>query len=333
MSQHPKKSEAWKSPISAQHLTKGGADFYELRCENDELYWVEPRPAEKGRCVLVRQDASGKREDLIPPPFSARTRVHEYGGGAFGVQDGLVIFMNFSDHGLYRVRVGQPPKLLHQEQGTWFSDFCLHGEFAYAVREQTISGQGKSEHDCPKFICHRPRSRLWSAGTIFYRSPRISPDGKRLAIVAWDHPNMPWDDTQLLVVELQPSASATRVNQGIAESIDQLHWTEEGELYFVSDRDGGWWNLHRLRGKEVQNLYPVEGEVIPPGWQFANRNWVHEDSQTVLLTVNQGGAWSLRRLHLTTGQITSVETAGVEFHSLCQHEQGTAFVQQFADRG
>lgn len=241
---------SWPSPITAASLVERAVSLSDLRADAGALYWNESRPAEAGRQVIVRWEPGTEPVDVLPAPFSARTTVHEYGGAAFCVAGGTVIFSNFDDQAVYRL--GDPSPIA---TGGRFADFDVHGDRVVCVRERHLEG-GEVVNDVVEL--RGGEVTVVAAGHDFYASPRLAPDG-RLAWLAWDHPRMPWDGT---VLEPGPVAG------GPDESVTQLRWSPAGALHWISDRTG-WWNVYR----DGEPLAPLEAEFAGPAWVFGESNY------------------------------------------------------------
>jgi dipeptidyl aminopeptidase/acylaminoacyl peptidase len=289
---------SWASPISAVTLAESAVRLGAVRWSGDALYWIEARPTEGGRNVLVRRDPSSRVDDLIPPGFNARTRVHEYGGGSFALGGETAVFSNFSDQRLYRQDgLGAEPHPITPEPGVpaglRYADgrFTPDGRHLICVRERHEGGEVTNE------LVGLPLDggaefRILASGRDFYSSPRISPDGRRLAWTEWDHPNMPWDGTELWVGELTPDGEMAGqpdwVSGGSTESVFQPEWSPDGILHFVSDRTG-WWNLYRVQAGEAQPLYPMEAEFGVPQWMFGQSRYAFlPDGRIACLFVRDG---------------------------------------------
>lgn len=269
---------AWRSPISAAQIAAGAIPLGQVQVAGGHVYWAEGRPLEGGRYVLVRHAPGGAMSELTPPEFNVRTRVHEYGGGSYWVHGSTVFFANFADQRLYRQDPGQPPVPVSPEPevpaGLRYADgrATPDGRLVVCVQERHAEG-----HEAANEIVVLPADgsappRPIVSGHDFVSFPRISPDGRRLAWTAWDHPRMPWDGSELWVGDFAADGSlsgARRVAGGAAESIFQPSWGPDGTLYFVSDRSG-WWNLYRLpgAGSGAEPLAPMEAEFGLPQWVF-----------------------------------------------------------------
>ncbi|MBW2280785.1 MAG: S9 family peptidase [Deltaproteobacteria bacterium] len=250
----------------------------EVRCSGSgDLYWVELRPAESGRSVVVRGAADGTPRDVIPAPFDARTRVHEYGGGAYTVFGDTVFFSNFADQQLYRQDAGAAPRAITpgpiEPSALRYADFELtrDGRRLYCVRESHEPGvEARNELVCLDADgSGDPRAVV--SGHDFVAFPRLSPDGRRLAFTSWEHPQMPWDGTELWLADVRSDGSLgapVRVAGGTDESLLQPVWSPDGVLHFVSDRSG-WWNLYRAGESGIEALAPRDAEFAQPQWGLA----------------------------------------------------------------
>jgi dipeptidyl aminopeptidase/acylaminoacyl peptidase len=270
----------WASPIGAELVARAGIGLDEVRTDGDAVYWIEGRPTEGGRQVVCRAvpAAGGGRppEDVTPPGWNVRTRVHEYGGGAYAVRNGTVFFSNFADQRLYRQDPGAPPRPITPEPPTpaahRYADPVAtpDGSLLVCVRERHEGGTVSNELVAlPADGTGAPL--VLAAGRDFYATPRLSPDGRQLAWLEWDHPRMPWDGTELRLAELAGAGlvgEPTLVAGGPSESVFQPEWSPGGSLHLVSDRSG-WWNLYRVDGRELVALAPAEEEFGTPQWVFA----------------------------------------------------------------
>lgn len=259
----------WVSPISAADTVGGVVGFAQIALDGNELYWVESRPSEAGRQVLVRRDGAGVVEDLTPPPANVRSRVHEYGGGAVVVGGGPVTYSEFSDQRLYRLDgvslTPEPsrPAALRYADGRHLPErgiVCVRErhEDSEIVNEIVRAGPGEDVV-------------VVAGGADFYSNPRPSPAGDRLLWLEWNHPNMPWDGTTLKVGTWGDAGleDVRKVAGGADESVFQPEWDAAGRIVFASDRSG-WWNLYRSDGDAgITRLHEMEADVGQPAWGFA----------------------------------------------------------------
>src|SRR5262249_54104657 len=226
--------------------------------EGADIYWLEMRPREGGRSVLVGRTAEGGITDITPAPFNARTRVHEYGGGSVLLANATVWFSNFADQFLYRQRLRESdraPQPLSSTRGFRYADGVLDRvrNAIICVREDHTAGEADVVNSIVAVDATGNRAeRVLVSGNDFYSSPRLSPDGTRVAWLTWNHPNMPWDGTELWTAELTADGAPTvlsHVAGGVDESICQPQWSPDRQLYFISDRSG-WWNIYCHDGRE-----------------------------------------------------------------------------------
>ncbi len=241
---------SWQSPITSDLIVSSTVSLGGISVDGEDLYWLEGRPLEGGRQVLVRRRGDGAVEDVTPAPFNVRTRVHEYGGGSYAVRDGRAYFSNFADQRLYSVVPGRPPEPLSKIEGRRYADGVIDPRrgLMYCVREDHTGGGPEPRNTIVAFDLESGDETVIAEGNDFYSTPRLSPDGTLICWLTWRHPNMPWDGTELWVARLDENGlpqAPEKVAGGPRESVFQPEWSPDGRLYFVSDR-GGWWNIYRL---------------------------------------------------------------------------------------
>ncbi len=306
---------SWKSPVTADLIVSETIGLGGLALDGADIYWTEVRPTEGGRAVIVRRTPDGQTRDVNPAPFNARSRVHEYGGGAYTVHDGTVYFVNFTDQRIYRQTPGAEPRPLTPAGPMRYADLVVD-----ATRGRLLCVREDHTDDRPAAVVNtlvsvplaggESEGQVLVAGNDFYSTPRLSPDGSRLAWLTWNHPNMPWDGTELWVAPVQPDGTlgpAERVAGGSEESIFQPEWSPAGVLHFVSDRTG-WWNLYRLRDGQVEPLHSMEAEFGLPLWQFGMATYGFASANEIVCLYTTEGVWHLARLDTATGAFTAVET-------------------------
>jgi dipeptidyl aminopeptidase/acylaminoacyl peptidase len=313
---------SWKSPITSDLIVSGSIALGEAKLDGDDIYWIEGRPAEEGRSVIVRRTPDGRTVDATPPPFNARTRVHEYGSGAYTVADGVVYFSNFADQRLYRtVPEGEPEPLTPAAELRYADALVdLRRRRLICVREDHRESGREAVNTLVSIELESGgEGEVIVSGNDFYSSPRLSPDGKQLAWLTWKHPNMPWDTTELWVAGLNEDGSLKderRVAGGEDESIFQPEWSPEGQLYFVSDRTG-WWNLYRLTGDErIEALTEMPVEFGMPQWVFGMSTYAFESAARIICTYNEKGNWRLASLDTRARRLETIETSYTEIFSL-----------------
>jgi dipeptidyl aminopeptidase/acylaminoacyl peptidase len=289
---------AWPTPITSELVLSAAVRLAGVQVDGDAVVWAEGRPGEGGRTQLVRREADGTTSDLLPDGFDARTGVHEYGGGAWKVRDGVVWFSNWADQRLYRLVPGGEPEPLTPEsvltRGDRYADVDVSpdGSVLVAVREHhPVHGQGAADvrNEIVRLSADRPSEpEVLVTGPDFVASPRLSPDGRRLVWVSWDHPSMPWDDTVLSGRNLVTGDEAI-VAGGPGESVSEPRWSADGALHFLSDRTG-WWNVYRwLPGTDIVPEVRINAEIGEPGWALGGSRYVVLDGGEIVFARWQAG--------------------------------------------
>lgn len=302
---------SWKSPITSELIVSGTIGIGGVAIDGDTLYWMEGRPSEGGRYVIVQRTPSGAIADVNPPPFNVRTRVHEYGGGAYFVAEGIVYFSNFADQRIYRQKVGEQPQAITPEGEYRYADAVLdkpHNRLICVREDHT--GEGEPQNTIVSVSLDTGETQILVSGSDFYASPRLSPDGSQLCWLSWNHPNLPWDGTELTVASLKPDGSLgeTQAIAGSAsESIFQPEWSPDGILYFVSDRSN-WWNLYRYHDGKIEALCEKEAEFGLPLWVFGMATYTFASAEEIICTYTESGNWYLARLDLQTRKLETIET-------------------------
>jgi len=313
---------AWASPIRVDDVVGDLIGLAEPWLDGDETYWLEARPSEGGRRVLVRLALDGTIADLTPRPFNVRTRVHEYGGGSYTVSGGVIVFSNFADNRLYRLDPGDEQPVAITPEGPWrFADLRIDPRRlrVLAVRE-AHSGRGEARAAIVAIPLNgaSPPEVLVS-GPDFFAAPRLSPDGGRLAWLEWDHPDMPWDGSRLRTAGVTADGTLEApvlAAGGLEESIAQPEWSPDSVLHFVSDRTG-WWNLYRLLdGPALDPLGPMEAEFADPAWIFGRSSYGFLPDGSLAATGRSGGRDHLFHVRPDdlVGEVASPYT---EFEGLC----------------
>lgn len=294
---------AWPSPITPAMLVSSPPGIREAGTWNDAICWVESRPQEKGRYVLVMRTTNGPL-DLTPEPFSVRNRVHEYGGGAWTGAGDALVFSNFADNRLYRLdAVGAEARPITPEGAFRYADLqadVTNGRL-YAVREDHRVDGHEPENTLVVLDLDGPNDdggRVIASGTDFVSSPRLSRDGARISWITWNHPSMPWDETLLWVADIMSDgtlANSHTVAGGPGVSAILQDWDHQGHLIYVSD-ESGWWNLHRHDGTNVTPLTTGEVEHGVPLWNFGVSTWTELSDGSIAAAFTSNGNWYLRTI-------------------------------------
>jgi dipeptidyl aminopeptidase/acylaminoacyl peptidase len=335
---------SWRSPITSDLIVAESIALSEVRLDGDDVYWLEGRPREAGRYVLVRHGADGQTCDVTPAPFNVRTRVHEYGGGAYMVHDGTVYFSHFRDQRLYRLRPGTAPEPLTPPPDATSADRSLRyadgvidpgrRRWLGVCEDHLVPGREAVNTLVAVDLAGAEPCRVLVEGADFYSSPCLSPDGRRLAWLNWNHPNMPWMGTELWVADFDADGGLTGhqlVAGGVAESVFQPAWSPDGSLYFISDRSG-WWNLYRDTPPSLGGLValcPLAAEFGQPQWVFGMSTYAFVASDRLVCTYTQNGMDRLALLDLNTRRLTPFDLPYTDYSmvysSLRAHGNQVAF--------
>ena len=326
----------WPSPIRLDDVVGGVIGLGEPWVDGDDSYWLESRPSEAGRRVLVRSGLDGSIEDVLPPSFNVRTRVHEYGGGSYVVAGGVVAFSNFADGRLYRLDPGGEAPVAITPGGPWrYADLRLDADRRrfLAVREDHGAGRTGRAHQPVAAIVGVPLDgkdapTVLFSGPDFVAAPRLAPGGNRLAWLEWDHPDMPWDACRLRMATIHPDGTLGEpvlVAGGPDESIAQPEWSADGVIHFVSDRSG-WWNLYRLLdGPSLDALAPMAAEFADPAWIFGRSSYTFTPDGSIVAVARRDGRDRL--IHIKPDEFAGeVESPYTEFEGLVAGPPGIVTV-------
>lgn len=301
---------AWPSPITSELIVSESLRLGDVATSGRDIYWTESRPHQQGRSALVRCAADGAVADVLPDTFNVRTRVHEYGGGSFFVHGATVFFSHDADARLYRYDPGRAPVPI-SAPGPWgYADGILDAQRGRVICVVEEEAEGEPVNYLGALDSGSPSApeRLVQ-GDDFYSNPRLDPGGKRLSWLSWQHPQLPWDGTELWLGQVADDGTITdraRLAGGPDESIFQPQWSPDGQLYFVSDRSG-WWNLYRWDGEQVHAITSMEAEFGMPQWVFGMTTYAFLSEGRLACAVHRDGAWDLGLVEAATGQFTSLD--------------------------
>ena len=303
---------SWKSPITTDLIVSWSIGLGQVALDGEDIYWVEMRPSEGGRMVLVKHDPEGETVDVTPEPYSVRTRVHEYGGGAFLVHEEVVYFSNYSDQRIYRQENGGEPQAITPDVEMRYADGCFDParNRIICVRENHTGEREPVNCIVAVDALGKTEQQVLSKGSDFCSNPRISPDGTKLAWLTWDHPNMPWDGTFLLVASFndQGLLDEPQVVAGArTESIFQPEWSPDNVLHYVSDRSG-WWNLWRHENGQDRQLAKRSAEFGKPQWVFGSATYSFASDELIACSYVENGEWKASMLHIESGTLLAIDT-------------------------
>jgi dipeptidyl aminopeptidase/acylaminoacyl peptidase len=327
---------SWQSPISSDLIVSESVRLSDIVLDGRDTYWVEMRPSEGGRNVIVRFTSDGQMADITPPDFNSRTRVHEYGGRSYAANQADVYFSNFSDQRIYFQKPNAGPTAIATGTGLCFADIIvdrLHQVLIF-VCEDHSGKRAEPENTLVRLDLAGADEtgdqhlKVLACGSDFYASPCLSPDGTQLAWLSWNHPDMPWDGTELWAGKLGQDGALSeteKVAGGRDESIFQPQWSPDGTLFFVSDRTG-WWNLYRRRENEIKPVVQMEAEFGMPQWLFGMSTYAFESAQRLICTFTRNGRWQLAEINLTTDELNVIETPYTDISYLCASQGRAVFV-------
>jgi dipeptidyl aminopeptidase/acylaminoacyl peptidase len=308
----------WASPITAEMVAGSGISLFAPWLADGVAWWLEGRPTEGGRVVLVTGGGDHEPTDVTPAGFNVRTMVHEYGGGAYCLHARTVYFSNFEDQRLYRQAPGEEPTPITPEvegRRHRYADgrVTADGRFWIGVRERH-EGSGRPDEVVNELVAiatdGSDAPRIIAGGRDFYSNPRVSPDGAKLCFLAWNLPWMPWDGSELFVAELAPDGSLAEAEHVAGrdgrESIFQPEWSPAGDLVFASDRSG-WWNLERVRDGERSVLHAAEAEFGYPAWVFGVRSFSFLGDGRIFCAYGGDGRMSFALLDPENGELVGFQ--------------------------
>ena len=321
----------WQSKISAELITQATPGLSSLRNFNDTLFWVESRPWEGGRNVIMCQHEDGQTNDVLPAPFSHQSKVHEYGGTAFTVASDTLYFVNASDQRIYTLDLkskGIPEPLT--PEGNWrFADLLIDRKHLRLIAVCEEHNPGKEPQNYIASISlnkNAPNVECLVSGADFYAYPKISPDGKKFCWIQWNHPSMPWDNTQLSHAEINQSGIFNEqvvAGDNFDESIFQPQWSPDNQLYFVTDINN-WWNISRIKNGQREIILDTEKEFGLPLWQLGMTTFCFINRYTIGCLWTQDGSWFAgtldtenKSLQPYTNEYTSIDSACVFKDSWC----------------
>jgi dipeptidyl aminopeptidase/acylaminoacyl peptidase len=308
---------SWISPITADAAVAETGTLSEPRIDGDNVYWIEGRPLEKGRNVVVARAADGTIRDVTPAPFNVRSQVYSYGGGSYAVSNGIIYFVNFGDNQVYRQVAGDTPTKITSSANCLFADICVDIARNRLIAITEERPDGDVVHAIHKLVAidiATGHEATLDSGCDFYASPTLSADGSKLAWLSWQHPNMPWTSTRLNVANLDQAGALTdkQIIQGDSESLFQPQWSPDATLYFISDRTN-FWNLYRWNGSGVERILARDAEFGAPQWQLGLSTYAFMSPEVLIYSFVQDGTWRLGRLDIPT---LTAHDYRIEFSSL-----------------
>ena len=289
---------SWRSPISAEMVAASSQHWInQLYAAGEDIYILLRLPEQGGRSTVARLQGDGHIEQLTPATFDARTRVYEYGGSCFAVNDSVIYFSNFPDDRLYRHLPGESPRPITAAGDMRYADLVIDHKRnrLICIREDhTPTGEPKHTLAAVNLDGDEFGAVLFDQ-TDFVAFPVLSQDGRKLAWVAWNHPNMPFFSSSLWAADVDEDGSLTNIQQIVPEqeeSVTDPRWSPNGDLYFCSDRSN-WWNLYRWQDSKITAVSPMAAELGNPYWNIGKTMYRFLTPSRVLAAYNQNGTWHL----------------------------------------
>ncbi|OED37728.1 hypothetical protein AB833_22575 [Chromatiales bacterium (ex Bugula neritina AB1)] len=316
---------AWPSSISTGLMVSGSIGLSQAILFDSTVYWLESRPTEEGRTVIMRcpvdtQNPAADSQEVLPARYNCRTRVHEYGGACYLPTAQGVYFVNQADQQIYRIDADGKVTQITNDQNYRFADFAYSD-----VRSMLVCVAEKHTADLPEpgnsLVSVDPANGSLStlhSGEDFYASACFSPDGSKLAWLSWRHPDMPWDATTLWQADVASSTvlnDAHRLTGGSNESIFQPQWSPDGELFYVSDKSN-WWNLYRYSSTGSHCLYAMEAEFGMPQWVFGMSRYAFLDARTIVTSYSRNGSESFAAIDTVSGELSPLQLPHSSYQSV-----------------
>jgi len=324
MNKTPKAYGSWPSAISAELITRAAPGLNFLQSHGERLLWIESRPWEAGRNVIMCREADGSIRDLLPAPFNHSSRVHEYGGMAYAADDNNLYFVNAADQRIYQLSLTEKKQpIAITEKGPRFADLILDPARQRLIAVCEVHHQEREPENTLVSIAIADGSlSTLASGADFYAYPRISPDSKQLCWIEWQHPNMPWDSTQLWQANLTDNGLTNKTLVAGAdndEAIFQPQWSPDNQLYFVSDKNN-WWNIYRIKNDAVVTVLEMEAEFATPLWQFGMCTYDFIDANNIACIWTAKGVWNSGFIHIASGKLSQIDCHYSSMQALTCHQ-------------
>lgn len=350
---------SWKSPITSDLITQGIVGLMQPQLGKRQwnshsegalstdcsIYWLEMRPSEKARHVIIKADET--HIELTPTPFNVRTRVHEYGGASYVIDNDIIYFSNFADQRVYKQLPGKPAEPITEESkdaALRYADFVVDSlrNRLICVREEHVEQMGSKGAEVKNTIVsidlNEPKEgankqTILLEGNDFYSTPILRPDGNQFAYLTWNHPNMPWDGTELRLATVSNDGSLghTLIAGGVSESIFQPQWSPDGILYFISDRTN-WWNLYRLKDGKIETVCEMDAEFGLPQWVFGMSTYAFADENRIVCTYSQNGCYKLGLIDVSLNGSSRLKTYELPFTYIDSVKASSGFALFLAGR-
>ncbi|MEM7027293.1 MAG: S9 family peptidase [Pseudomonadota bacterium] len=321
---------SWVSPIKPELLLGKSVGLGEIQYFSNSIYWIEMRPEEQGRYVIVKRDSDGKQQDMIAAPYNARTRVHEYGGASYLVCEAGIFFTNFSDQYIYWIghdlSVSQLTKTAECRYADFIYDSSRHR--LIGIREDHREESTEANNSIVAIDLNTTDETVLSSGNDFYANPRLSPDSKKICWIEWQHPNMPWDTTSLYQAIMHDDGTiseTTLIAGGSDESVLQPKWNQLNELFYVSDKNN-WWNIYKFDGDKHECLLAMDAEFAVPQWSFGEQNYDFINNNTLVVNYWLEGVAKLAIVDIEKSSLNDITIPYTDLESIVCHNRSCWFI-------
>jgi len=324
---------SWASPLKADLVAASTNAYTEAKLASDgSVYFLERRPSEKGRHVIVRLKSNGQIEEITRFGFNTRNRVHEYGGGSFVVADDYVFFSNFSDQLVYRVdlKSKSTPTPITSVPQIFYADFSYDSRRnrIICVREDhTVKGEAVNS-----IASLDPEGKedpnILLSGNDFYSTARLSPDGTRIVWLTWNHPNLPFFSSEIWIGDVSADGmirNERKIAGGPDESIAEPRWSPENIVYFASDKSN-WWNIYRFNGSDVEPVCETSAEFASPHWVFGLSSYAFVSERKIVCQYSRDGRSHLAFIDTNSGDLRNIETPFSEIDYVDAKDESVVFL-------
>jgi dipeptidyl aminopeptidase/acylaminoacyl peptidase len=299
---------AWQSPISAASIFEASDNVSYLSVENNQLYFVESKASANGKNILFKLNQKNVAVQLTSNEVSVRSRVHEYGGRPYLVDGEDIYYSQFTDQKIYRISQNNPPEAITSEGLRYMECIADQNNNRLICVREDHRGIGEPINTLVAIsLSDIYQEIILFEGTDFVSAPNLSPDGNSVAFITWSHPNMPWDDTQLRVINFCENGSVERVNEAIQSgnvSIKHPHYSKDGTLYFIADFEN-WWTLYRIEQSSEQLKKPQQ--VLEENIEISS--YGIEDNDFAIIAYSKEGRDHIARVNLITGEMANIGDA------------------------
>lgn len=327
----------WPSPITPELLTAQGVRISDPQAVDKHLYWLETRPQEKGRNVLMC-DYEGRRTEIFAAPLSIRTRAQEYGGSSYLATEEFIFFVLDNDQRIYQYDIATRQIGALSPDGAFrYADFCYdpHRRRLLAVREDYSENPHHPRASIVAFCLQTAAMTILAEGADFYSNPRLSPNGNYLCYLRWYHPQMPWDATECVMAQMGSQGELSNekiIAGGKSESVFQPQWSPAGDLFFVSDRSN-WWNIYRWKGNDAEPVWAMDAEFATPQWVFGMSTYGFLNTGEIFCCYSQDGHWHLGLIDIPTKQLQTLVSDFRDISAIHCHNNTGYFIAASAIAG